>query len=124
MEGARSLRRFALVVGAARERVPDADPLDDENFVLEVDLAFGFRRELPLACVDPARLQRATQGAGESTGGRGDDVVKGRGMVGILAGRGAVVLPHLVVCPEENRLRLDREEGAADGTAVANDPDP
>jgi hypothetical protein len=104
----RTLRSFPFVIRTAGQCVPDADPLDDENFVLEVDFAFGFRRETPLACVDPARLQRATQGAGESTGGRGDYVVEGRGVVGILARRSAIVLAHLVVCPEENRFRLDR----------------
>jgi hypothetical protein len=37
----RALGRFALVVRAASQRVVDPDLLDDENFVLEIDLAFG-----------------------------------------------------------------------------------
>jgi hypothetical protein len=124
VEGSRSLGRLALVLGAAFQGVANADLFDYQDLFLEIDLAFGFRRELPLACVDPARLQRATQGAGESTGGRGDYVVEGRGVVRVLAGRGAVVLAHLVVSAEEDGLVLDWEKGAADGTAVANDPDP
>ena len=97
---------LALIFGAAGERVAHPDPLDHQHLVLEVDVAFGLGAQLPLACVDPARLQRATQGARESTGGRRDDVVEGRGVVGVLAGRGAVVLAHLVVGAEENRLGL------------------
>jgi len=100
--------RFAFVLGAAGQRVGHPDPLDDQDLVFQVDLAFGFRCELSLACIDPARLQRATQGAGESTGGGGDDVIERRGVVGILAGRGAVVLAHLVMGAEEDRVGLDR----------------
>jgi len=88
----RPLRRLTLVVGTAAERVAHADPLDDEDFVLEVNLAVGFRGQLAFGGVDPARLQRAPEGAGESTGRRRDDVIERRGMVGILPGRGAVVL--------------------------------
>jgi hypothetical protein len=98
------------------------DLLDYEHLVLEVHLAFGIRRKLSLACIDPARLQRATQGAGESTGGGGDDVVERGGVVGVLASRGAVVLANLIVGSEENRFRLNREECAAYGTPVADDP--
>jgi hypothetical protein len=104
----RALGGLSLVVGTAGQRVANANPLDDEDLVLDVDLALGLRRQPPLARVDPARLQRATQGAGESTGGCGDDVVEGRGVVGILTRRGAVVLADLVVRTEEDRLRLDR----------------
>ncbi len=119
----RTFRGLAFLLGAAGQHVAHADSLDDKHLLLEVDLAFGFRCEIPLAGVDPARLQRATQGAGESTGGRGDDVVEGRGVVGVLAGCGAVVLAHLGMGAEQDWLSLCREKGAADGTAVANDPD-
>jgi hypothetical protein len=123
VEGVRPLRGLALVVRAAGQRVANANPFDDEDLVLEVDLAFGFRRELPLARIDPARLQRATQGAGESTCGGRHDIVERGGMVGILAGGGAVVLAHLVVRPKEHGVGLGRQERATDGTTVADDPD-
>jgi len=111
-------------MGAAGQRVADVNPLDHEHLVLEVDLAFGLGRKPTLARVDPARLQRATQGAGESTGGRGDDVIESGGVIGILARRRAVVLADLIVRAEEDRLRLGGKEGAADRAAVADDPDP
>ena len=104
----RTLSGLSFIVGTTGQRVADANSLDHEDLILEVHLAFGFSRKSPIACVDPARLQRATQGPGESTGGRGDDVIEGSGVVGILAGGGAVVLTHLVVGAEENRLRLSR----------------
>jgi hypothetical protein len=37
----RSLGRFSLFFRAAFERVADVDLLYDEDFVLDVDLAFG-----------------------------------------------------------------------------------
>ena len=120
----RTFRRLALVFRASFQRVADADPLDHEDLVLDVDLALRLRAQSPFTRVDPARLQRATQGAGESTGGGGDNIIEGRRVIGILPWCRAVVLAHLVVCAEENRFRLDWEKGAADGTAVANDPDP
>jgi len=119
-----SLRGLSLVLRATRQRVADADPLDDEHLVLEVDLAFGLGRQPSPARVDPARLQRATQGAGESTGSGGDDIVERRGVIGILAGRRAVVLTDLVVGAEVDGLLLNGQERAADRASVADDPDP
>jgi hypothetical protein len=37
----RALGRFALVFRTVLERVTDVDLFDDENFVLDVDLAFS-----------------------------------------------------------------------------------
>jgi hypothetical protein len=113
---------FALVLGAADERVSHPDLFDHQDLVLQVDLAIGLRRELPLAGVDPARLQRATQGAGESTGCRRDHVVERGRVVRVLAWRGAVMLAHLIVGAEEDRVWFDREESPTDGASVANDP--
>ena len=115
---------LALVGRTAREPVVDVDALDDEHLVLDDHGAFGLGAQLPLARVDPARLQRATQGAGESTCGRGDDVVEGRGVVGILPRLGAVVFAHLVVGPEPDGLGLRRQVSPADRPALADDPHP
>jgi len=38
----RPLRRLALVLGAVTQRVSDADLFDDEDLLLDVDLALGF----------------------------------------------------------------------------------
>jgi len=40
VEGVRSLSGFALVVGAAPQRVVDVDLLDYQDFLDQVDLAF------------------------------------------------------------------------------------
>jgi hypothetical protein len=37
-----AVRRLSLVFGAVFQRVPDADLLDHQDLVLQVDLAFGF----------------------------------------------------------------------------------
>ena len=44
-----------------------------------VDGAFCFRPEFVGVTGDPTRLQRAGEGAGESAGGGGDEIVEGRG---------------------------------------------
>ena len=118
----RTLRGLSFVLRAARQLVADVNPLDDEHLVLDLDLAFRLRRQPPPARIDPARLQRATQGAGESTRSRGDDVVESRSVLGILTGRRAVVLTDLVVGAEEDGLGLDGEKGTADRASVADDP--
>ncbi len=104
----RPLGGFSLVGRAIFQRVTDTDALDDEHLVLNNHVALTFAGQPALTGVDPARLQRATQGAGESTSRRGDHVIERRGMVGVLTGSGAVVLANLVVGPEQHRLRLRR----------------
>jgi hypothetical protein len=90
----RTFGRFALIGRTTAQRVGDANRLDDQDLVLDVDVTFGRCAEPPFARVDAARLQRAAQGAGQSTGGGGDDVIEGGGVLGILAGSSAVVLTH------------------------------
>jgi hypothetical protein len=102
----------------------DADALDDQHLVLDDDIAFGVSAQSALARIDPARLQRATQGARESTGGRGDHVVERGGVLGILACRGPIVLAHLVVGAENYRLGFGRNMSRSDRPAFADDPDP
>ncbi len=123
MEAVRSLRGFALVVRAPAQPVTDSDPFDHENLVLDNDVALSIRGQLPLGGVDPARLQRASQGARQSTGRRSNHVVQGGRMVRVLARRGAVVLAYLVMSAKDDRIRLAREKRSSDGAALANDPD-
>jgi hypothetical protein len=42
VEGVRSLGCFPLFFGTILQQVTDVDPLDDEDFVLDVNLAFAF----------------------------------------------------------------------------------
>ena len=82
----------------------DVDPLDDQDLLHEVDLALGLRRQPAPARVDPARFQRATQGAGESTCRGRHDVVERRRVIGVLTGCRAVVLAHRAVRAEGDGL--------------------
>ena len=107
--GVRPLCGLTLVVRAARERVVHADSLDDEDPVFYLDVTFGRRHQLAAARLDSARLQRATQGAGESTGGGRYHVVESGG-VRLKPGRCLIVRRHLVVHPEEDWLGLGRQE--------------
>jgi hypothetical protein len=118
----RALGRLALVSGAACERVAHADLLQHQDFVLDVDLALGFGAELAIAGVDPARFQRATEGAAKSTGGGGDDIVERGCVLRLLTGSGPLVLAHRPVRPERD-VRVDREVRLSDRSAFSHDPD-
>src|SRR5260370_1490549 len=124
MERMRSLRRLALVLRAAGEVISNMDALDHQPLVLDEHDTLGIGGQLALAGVDPARLQRATKGAGESTGRCGDNVVKRGGVIRVLAGSGAVVLAHLVVGSEHDGLRFQGQVRSANWTSLANDPYP
>jgi len=98
-----------LIRRTARQPVSDSNALDDEHAVLDLHIAFGLGGEVALASVDLARLQRATQRAGESTCRRGDHVIERCRMRLELAGFRPVMLRHLVVHAKRNRLGLSRE---------------
>ncbi len=108
-----SLCGVPLVRRAACQRVADPNPLDDEHAILDLDVTFGIRPQVALPSFDPARLQRATQGAGQSTGRRRHDVVE-RGRVRLEgARRRSVMFGHLVVDAEADRIVLCRKIGTA-----------
>jgi hypothetical protein len=123
MEGMRTLGRLALVIRTPGEVIPHVDALDHEHLVLQHDDTFGIGAQPTLACIDPTRLQRATQGSRQSTGSRGHHVVERGGVVWILPRRSPVMLADLVVRPEHDRLGLGWEIGAADRPALADDSD-
>ena len=74
----RPRRGLLFVRGAALQLITHADALDDQDAVFDLDIAFGLRHEPALIRRDPARLQRATQGAGQSTGRRRNHIVERR----------------------------------------------
>src|SRR5205814_8333543 len=93
-----------------------------QDLVLHDHVALSFGAQPSVTSVDPARLQRATQRAGESTGGSRDHVVEGGGVVGVLSGCGAVMLADLVVGTEHDGVGLDRQKGLPDRSPLTNDP--
>lgn len=116
-----SLRSLALLRRAAFQRVTDSNPLDDEHAILDFDVPLGFRGQVSLTGVDLARLQRATQGPGESAGSRGDDVVERGGVRLEASGGRLVMLGHFIVNAKEHRLALFRKVGSPQRTFHALD---
>jgi len=60
------------------------------------------------------RLQRASQGAGQSAGRGGYQVIERRRTLDVSSARDAVVIGDLVVDPEFDRLGSRRDEGPAE----------
>lgn len=69
--------------------------LDHENLFVQLDFTDGFGCQPAFAGGDIARLQRASEGAGQSTRGRCYEVIEGCGMSGMNSGFMLVVLGNL-----------------------------
>jgi hypothetical protein len=121
LEGALDL--LAGRVGVDTEPVADTDALDHEHAVVEFDLADRLAGQPFLARVDVACFQRASEGAGQSAAGGGDDVVEGGRVLGLAAARDAVVVCDLGVDAEEDRICLGRQLGASKRAAESRDSD-
>jgi len=107
------LRRFAGRLGRL-EMIGDADPADDQHLVLGFDLTFHVGGQSAVGCIYLTRLQRASQGAGQSATGGSDHVVKGgRVRLGELAFGESVVLGDGPVHAETDRLFFRRQIGQA-----------
>ena len=74
----RALGFLALAPGNL-EVVCDAEVRQLQDALGGVNGAFCFRPELVGVTGDPTRFQRASEGAGESAGGGGDEIVEGSG---------------------------------------------
>jgi hypothetical protein len=116
------LGRFSLVLRATFERVADPDPPDEEDLLVQLDVALSLGRQPSLRSVDPARLQRATQGAGQSTGGCRDQIVERGRVLGVLARVSPIVLTDRAMGAKQDGLPLDRQVGLANRTSLPNDP--
>ena len=121
VEGAGDL--FAVGVGVEREREADVDSSDHQHAVLGLDLADRLCGQSSFSGGDLTRLQRASEGAGQSPGGGSDHVVERGRMCRLAAARDAVVVRDLVVDAELDRLLTGGEVGTAQGPANALDPD-
>jgi hypothetical protein len=102
--------------------VADVDPLEDEHAVLDLDFARGLTREPAVGCVDVTRLQRASEGARQSAGGGGDDVVERGRVFGFAVARNVVVVGDRVVDAEGDRLALCGQKREPQGTLHPFDP--
>jgi hypothetical protein len=81
----------------------DADPLDHQHAVLDLDLAPALDVVGVPLDFDLTRLQRAGKGARQSADGRGHHVVEGGRLRRSLLGINAVVLGHFGMNPEAYR---------------------
>lgn len=98
------------------EPEPDVDTADHQHVVFGFFDLPGGRCGQPLpGRLDPARLQRASEGAGESARGGGDHVVE-RGRVRLnAAGRDLVMLGDRTMDAKHHRLTLTGQIRAPDG---------
>ena len=69
---------YLTLIRSDLKMVGYVDAADHEHVAVEPDLARHLRSQPALAGRNPARLQRAPEGTGESAGGGGDEVVKRR----------------------------------------------
>ena len=95
VEGAGDL--FAVGVGVEREREADVDSFDHEHTVLGLDLADRLCGQSSFSSGNVTRLQRASEGAGQSPGGGSDHVVERGRMCRFASAGNAVVVGDLVV---------------------------
>lgn len=94
-----------------REPVAHVDPFDDQHAVLRLDLANSLDLITLGIDLDLTRLQRAGEGARQSTASSGHYVVQCRGMGWVLLRPDAVVLGHLGVHAEHDWRLLGRQKG-------------
>ncbi len=121
MKAVGALGSLSLVFGAAGQLISNADAFDHQRLVLDLHVAFSLAHEPAFAGVDPARLQRATQGAGQSTSRGRHNVIERGGVVREEPGRGAVVVANLVVGSKNDGFGLDRQVGPPDRASFANE---
>jgi hypothetical protein len=97
------------------------NPADHEHTVFFLDFTHSLGGQPVDGSGYLTRLQRAPKGAGESTGGCGDDVVESRGVGREGFRRHFVVLGDRAVHAEYHRRRLRGQVGAAHGALFALD---
>jgi hypothetical protein len=83
--------RFCFLCEVQLEVVRHVDTADHQDVSLFFDFPFCVGNQPAFTGRDAARLQRAPEGAGQSTCRRGDDIVQ-RGRVGLVDSRVNVVI--------------------------------
>ena len=79
---------------------------DHKHVAIELNFSGCFRSKPVIASIDLARLQRASECSCESTGGRGNDIIQGRGMRWISIRGNLVMFSDLGMYAEDDRLFL------------------
>jgi len=119
----RSLDLLLVRIGSDAESVANVDAFDHQDAVLEFDFAGRVALESAFASRDVTRFQRASEGAGQSAGGGGNDVVE-RGRTLCLAScRHTVVLGDGGVDAEDHRLILRGQVSAPERPTYPLDSD-
>lgn len=111
------------MLGGQLEGVAYMDAADDEDAVFFFNFSRGLGYKPPFSGRNVTRFQRATKGAGQSTGSSGDDVVEGGGVGLVLRHVGPIVLGDVGVDAEANRFFFYGKVGAPERTAHALDAD-
>jgi hypothetical protein len=104
----------------AVQPVVHMDSLDHENLAIELYFSRRFPDQLAAACIYPTRLQRASQGAGQSAAGCSYDVVERRCIRGEVLWRHTVVLSDLRMDAERDGAIFARYMSLANGAPAAH----
>src|SRR5258708_25729682 len=91
----RSLDPLQVGIRSDAESVANVDAFDHQDAVLEFDLAGRVALESAFASRDVTRFQRASEGAGQSAGCGGDDVVERRRTFRFASCRPTLVLANV-----------------------------
>jgi hypothetical protein len=95
-------------------------PNHEHAFVL-LDFTYSLGHKTVDRRGDLTRLQRASKGSGESTGGRGDNIVERSGMRRKGIRRNLIMLGDCAMDAEDHRRRLRGQVSAAQRTSLALD---
>jgi hypothetical protein len=108
-----------LLIGL--QLVCDMDATDHQDTIVLSDLSTYISAEVAFSSTDPARLQRASEGSGQSAAGRRHDIVERRS--DFTVGIGTIVLLDRSVNAELDRAIVGREIGASERACDPVDPD-
>jgi len=103
------------------EPQPDVNSFDDQDIVLQLDVARSLRDQALVRCADLTRFQRASKGSRQSTGRCRDNVVQGGGMGFQYVRWNFIIFSYCAVHPENHWLRLGGQVSSADWTFHAFD---
>ena len=119
----RPLCRLDLVCGHAFQREDDVDPTEQQNALVHFHFSMSHRRQVACARRDPARLQRASQGAKQSTAGGGNHIVDRRGVRIGHVPLNAIVASNRTVSAETNWFTFGGHLGKPQRTLHARQRD-